>query len=75
MIQKGGTIRLRKAELPAMAPLAISIEPSDRNPEVLHFKVVTEDDVRAMLVAQVIEAQKSATQAKEPSGNTETGEG
>lgn len=54
MIQKGGTIRLRRAELDPMNQFALSVEPNEKNPEVLHFKVVTQYEARQIMVAKAI---------------------
>jgi hypothetical protein len=65
MIQKGGTLRLRRAELEPMQHFALSVEPSPKNPEVLHFKVVTQEDVRAMMLAQIATAKAAVEAATE----------
>lgn len=74
MIQKGGTIRLRSAELEPMSQFALVVEPAPKNPHVLHFKTATQDEVREILLAQVAEAAKEvkaeviAVRAKEDAG-------
>lgn len=62
MIQKGGTLRLRQAELVPMNQFALVVEPSPKNQEILHFKTATQDEVRQILLAQAA-AVKSVVDA------------
>lgn len=52
MVQKGGTLRLRAAELAPMNNFALLVEASPSNPEVMHIKTVTRDEVRRIMLDQ-----------------------
>lgn len=62
MIQKGGTLRLRAAELAPMNNFALLVEASEKNPEVMHIKTVTRDEAKAIMIEQQ-KAMASAMQA------------
>lgn len=53
MIAKGGTIRLRRAEIEPMMSYSILIEPSERNNAILHFKRVSAEEIREMAKTQL----------------------
>lgn len=71
MIQKGGTIRLRQAELAPMNQFALLIEPNPKNAEILHFKTVTQEQVREMMLAEVAVAKAVASAAAAEKEGTE----
>lgn len=57
LVQKGGTLRLRKSELATMGDLVLTITPNPNNPDVLHFGTMLKSSYEAAMAAAALVQQ------------------